>query len=94
MANYRIHQMNRRLGETLDRLAWFGGSAPSGIAALDAERPAPLRFIRLEGYRRSLTVQEVFDRIRQSAALFLPRLPGTAARRLSRFLQKPCRWCG
>ena len=40
MANYRIHQMNRRLGETLDRLAWFGGSAPSGIAALDAERPA------------------------------------------------------
>lgn len=73
MANYRIHQMNRRLGETLDRLAWFGGSAPSGIAALDAERPAPLHFIRLEGYRRSLTVQEVFDRIRQSAALFLRR---------------------
>ena len=73
MANYRIHQMNRRLGETLDRLAWFGGSAPSGIAALDAERPAPLRFIRLEGYRRSLTVQEVFDRVRQSAALFLRR---------------------
>lgn len=73
MANYRIHQMNRQLGQAEERLAWYGGASCAGVTEEDAQTPEPLRFVRLEGYRRSLTIQEIFERVRQSASLFLRR---------------------
>ncbi len=73
MANYRIHQMNDRLRQAGERLAWYGGASPAGVSERDAQAPAPLRFVRLSGYRRTLTVQELFDRVRQSASLLLHR---------------------
>ena len=37
MANYRIHQMNRQLGQAEERLAWYGGASCAGDIAAAAK---------------------------------------------------------
>lgn len=73
MANYRIQQMNRQLSEAASRMAWYGVGESRAAAT---EILPPMRFVHLNGYRRSLPKQETFELAKGGAMLQLSRPAG------------------